>query len=39
LYLGEYRSANFIAKRSEYKQKPVNNITVPPYGGRKSDSW
>jgi D-glucosaminate-6-phosphate ammonia-lyase len=39
LYLGEYRSANFIAKRSEYRQRPVNNITVPSYGGRKSDSW
>ena len=39
LYLGEYRSANFIAKRSETRQRPVNNITVPLYGGKKSDSW
>ncbi len=39
LYLGEYRSANFIAKRSESRQRPVNNITVPTYGGKKSDSW
>jgi uncharacterized pyridoxal phosphate-dependent enzyme len=39
LYLGEYRSANFIAKRPEYMQKPVKNMTVPSYGGRKSDSW
>jgi len=39
LYLGEYRSANFTAKRSEYRQRAVNNITVPSYGGRKSDSW
>jgi len=39
LYLGEYRSANFIAKRSESRGRPVNNITVPSYGGRKSDSW
>ena len=39
LYLGEYRSANFIAKRSESRQRPVNNITVPLYGGKKSDSW
>jgi len=39
LYLGEYRSASFIAKRSEYRQRTVNNITVPAYGGRKSDSW
>ena len=39
LYLGEYRSANFIAKRAEYSQRPVNNITVPSYGGKKSDSW
>jgi D-glucosaminate-6-phosphate ammonia-lyase len=39
LYLGEYRSANFIAKRSEYSKRPVNNITVPSYGGKKNDSW
>ena len=39
LFLGEYRSANFIAKRSESRQRPVNNITVPSYGGKKSDSW
>jgi hypothetical protein len=39
LFLGEYRSASFIAKRSESRQRPVNNITVPSYGGRKSDSW
>ncbi|HUX95964.1 MAG TPA: hypothetical protein VMV47_09555 [Bacteroidales bacterium] len=39
LYLGEYRSANFIAKRTEHRQRPVNNITVPSYGGKKSDSW
>ena len=39
LYLGEYRSANFIAKRSEYRQRPFNNISVPSYGGKKSDSW
>jgi D-glucosaminate-6-phosphate ammonia-lyase len=39
LYLGEYRSANFIAKRSAYRQRPINNITVPGYGGKKSDSW
>jgi D-glucosaminate-6-phosphate ammonia-lyase len=39
LYLGEYRSANFIAKRSESRQRPINNITVPSYGGKKSDSW
>ena len=39
LYLGEYRSANFIAKRSDSRQRPVNNITVPSYGGRKNDSW
>jgi hypothetical protein len=39
LYLGEYRSANFTAKRSEYRQRSVNNITVPAYGGKKSDSW
>jgi len=39
LYLGEYRSANFIAKRSESRQRPVNNITIPAYGGKKSDSW
>ena len=39
LYLGEYRSANFIAKRTEYRQRSVNNITVPSYGGKKSDSW
>ncbi len=39
LYFGEYRSANFIAKRPEYIQKPVNNMTVPSHGGRKNDSW
>jgi uncharacterized pyridoxal phosphate-dependent enzyme len=39
LYLGEYRSANFIAKRGEYSQRPVNNITVPSYGGKKNYSW
>ncbi len=39
LYLGEYRSANFTAKRTEYRQRPVNNITVPSYGGRKNNSW
>jgi hypothetical protein len=39
LYLGEYRSANFIAKRAESRQRPVNNITVPSYGPKKSDSW
>ncbi len=39
LYLGEYRSAGFIAKRSESRQRPVSNITVPAYGGKKSDSW
>jgi hypothetical protein len=39
LYLGEYRSANFIAKRSESNERPVNNITVPSYGGKKSDFW
>ncbi len=39
LYLGEYRSANFIAKRSEYRQRAVNNITVPSHGGKKNDSW
>jgi hypothetical protein len=39
LYLGEYRSANFIAKRSESNERTVNNITVPSYGGKKSDFW
>ena len=39
LYLGEYRTANFIAKRTEQRQRPYNNITVPTYGGKKSDSW
>jgi len=39
LYLGEYRSANFIAKRSEYRERPFNNISVPSHGGKKSDSW
>jgi len=39
LYLGEYRSANFTAKRTEYRERPVNNITVPSYGGKKNDSW
>jgi len=39
LYLGEYRSANFIAKREEQNRRTVNNITVPSYGGKKSDSW
>jgi len=39
LYLGEYRSANFIAQRGEYSQRPGNNITVPSYGGKKNDSW
>lgn len=39
LYMGEYRSANFIAKRSEYGKRPAMNITVPSYGGRKNDSW
>lgn len=39
LHLGEYRSANFIAKRSEQRQRPFFNIRVPSYGGRKSDSW
>jgi hypothetical protein len=39
LYLGEYRSANFSAKRTESRQRPVNNITVPVYGGKKNDSW
>ncbi len=39
LYLGEYRSAGFIAKRTEYRQRSVNNITVPSYGGKKNDSW
>jgi uncharacterized pyridoxal phosphate-dependent enzyme len=39
LYLGEYRSANFIAKRAESNERPVNNITVPSYGGKKSDFW
>ncbi|HNR40892.1 MAG TPA: aminotransferase class V-fold PLP-dependent enzyme [Bacteroidales bacterium] len=39
LHLGEYRSANFIAKRSEQRQRPFFSIRVPSYGGRKSDSW
>ncbi len=39
LYLGEYRSANFIAKRAEQRQRSVNNIRVPSYGGKKSDFW
>lgn len=39
LYLGEYRSANFTAKRSEYSKRPAMNITIPSYGGKKSDSW
>ncbi len=39
LYLGEYRTANFTAKRAETRQRAVNNITVPSHGGRKSDSW
>lgn len=39
LYLGEYRSANFIAKRSEFRQRPGYNISVPSYGGKKGDSW
>lgn len=39
LYLGEYRSANFIAKKAENRQRPVYNISVPYYGGKKSDSW
>ncbi len=39
LYLGEYRSASFIAKRSEYGKRPAMSITVPSYGGKKNDSW
>ena len=39
LYLGEYRSANFIAKRSEPRQRPGYNISVPSHGGKKGDSW
>ena len=39
LYLGEYRSANFTAKRTEYNERPVNNITIPSHGGKKVDSW
>lgn len=39
LYMGEYRSASFIAKRSEYGRRPAMNITVPSYGGKKNDSW
>ena len=39
LYLGEYRSANFTAKRTEISPRPVNNITIPSYGGRKNNSW
>lgn len=39
LHLGEYRSANFTAKRSEQRQRPFFNIRVPSYGGKKSDSW
>jgi uncharacterized pyridoxal phosphate-dependent enzyme len=39
LYLGEYRSASFMAKRSEYSKRPATNITVPSYGGKKNDSW
>jgi uncharacterized pyridoxal phosphate-dependent enzyme len=39
LYLGEYRSANFIAKRAEPRQRRGYNISVPSYGGKKSDSW
>jgi D-glucosaminate-6-phosphate ammonia-lyase len=39
LYLGEYRTANFIAKRTEFNERPVNNITIPSHGGKKEDSW
>lgn len=39
LYLGEYRSANFTAKRAERGRRPMMPITVPAHGGKKSDSW
>ncbi|HOS73459.1 MAG TPA: hypothetical protein PLZ75_13520, partial [Bacteroidales bacterium] len=39
LYLGEYRSANFIAKRAESGRRPMMPITIPSHGGKKSDSW
>jgi len=39
LYLGEYRSANFVAKKSEFRQRQGNNISVPGYGAKKANSW
>lgn len=39
LYLGEYRSANFTAKRAEAGRRPMMPISVPTHGGKKSDSW
>lgn len=39
LYLGEYRSASFVAKRAEAGRRPMMPITIPAHGGRKSDSW
>ncbi len=39
LYLGEYRSANFVAKKSEFRQRQGNSISVPGYGAKKANSW
>ncbi len=39
LYFGEYRSANFTAKRSEQNQRLFTNIRIPSHGGKKSNSW
>ncbi|HNW56183.1 MAG TPA: PLP-dependent transferase [Bacteroidales bacterium] len=38
LYMGEYHSAKFTAKRSEYKRKP-DQVSVPNYGRRNGNAW
>ena len=38
LYLGEYRSAGFTAKRSDSERAP-EQVTIPDYGRRNGNGW